>query len=162
MCSVTFEGMRKKRTCCLLRTYMYQKEYMKSVQKVSSHIIWKIETFIEEDTRYKKHCIQGSDTLVPFKVGTLGPHPVLPVAMSYFSESHRWSEISSLSKVILVLGKARNCRVPNLGCQGTDSPGWFDVLPKNSVQDMMHEWTHYCDEAANHQLLLAVAFWSSE
>ena len=27
-----------------------------SVHKVSSHVIWKIETFIEEDTRYKKHC----------------------------------------------------------------------------------------------------------
>ena len=31
--------------------------YTRSVQKVSSHVIWKIETFIEEDTRYKKHCI---------------------------------------------------------------------------------------------------------
>ena len=30
--------------------------YMRSVQKVSSHIIGKIETFIEEDTRYKKYC----------------------------------------------------------------------------------------------------------
>ena len=27
-----------------------------SVQKVSSHVIGKIETLIEEDTRYKKHC----------------------------------------------------------------------------------------------------------
>ena len=31
-------------------------QHMKSVQKVSSHVLWKIETFIEEDTRYKKHC----------------------------------------------------------------------------------------------------------
>ena len=30
--------------------------YMRSVQKVSSHVIGKIETLIEEDTRYKKHC----------------------------------------------------------------------------------------------------------
>ena len=29
--------------------------YMRSVQRVSSHVIWKIETFIEEDIRYKKH-----------------------------------------------------------------------------------------------------------
>ena len=36
----------------------------------------------------------------------------------YFPESHRWSEISSLSKVILVLGKARSHRAPNLGCRG--------------------------------------------
>ena len=26
------------------------------VQKVSSHVLWKTETFIEEDTRYKRHC----------------------------------------------------------------------------------------------------------
>ena len=24
---------------------------------VSSQVIWKMETFIEEDTKYKKHCI---------------------------------------------------------------------------------------------------------
>ena len=43
--------------------------------------------------------------------------------LSYFPESHQWSEISSLSKVILVLGKARHPRAPNLGCRGTESPG---------------------------------------
>ena len=55
---------------------------MRSVQKVSSHVIWKIETFIEEDTRYKKHCTQDNDASVPFKVGTLGPHTVLPITIS--------------------------------------------------------------------------------
>ena len=39
-------------------------------------------------------------------------------ALSYFSESHGQSEISSLSKVILVLGKARSCMVLYLGCRG--------------------------------------------
>ena len=52
---------------------------------------------------YIGHCT------VSFKVGTLGPHTVpsqLPsAALLYFSESHYQSEISSLSKVILVLGK---------------------------------------------------------
>ena len=52
----------------------------------------------------------------------------------YFPESHQWSEISPLSKVTLVLGKARSCRVPNLGCRGTESPGWFDILPKLSAR----------------------------
>ena len=42
------------------------------------------ETFIEKDTRYKKHCTQDNDTAVPFKVGTLGPHTVLPIAISCF------------------------------------------------------------------------------
>ena len=55
--------------------------YTRSVQKVSSHVIWKIETFIEEGTRYKKHCTQDNDASVPFKIGTLEPHTV-PVAIS--------------------------------------------------------------------------------
>ena len=55
----------------------------------------------------------------------------LPLAaLSYFPESHWLSEIFSLSKVILVLGKDRSCRAPDLGCRGTESPGWFDVSPK--------------------------------
>ena len=51
-------------------------------------------------------------------------------ALSYFPESHLWSEISSLSKAILVLGKTRSNRVKNLGFSGAESPGWFDVLQK--------------------------------
>ena len=48
--------------------------------------------------------------------------------------------------------------MPNLGCRGTESPGWFHVLPKNSTWDMMHEQA-CCNEAANCQLLLVTAFW---
>ena len=33
--------------------------------------------------------------------------------------------------MILVLGKARSCKVLNLGCSGAESPGSFNVLPKN-------------------------------
>ena len=32
--------------------------------------------------------------------------------------------------MILLLGKARGHRAPTLGCRGTESPGWFYVLPK--------------------------------
>ena len=39
-------------------------------------------------------------------------------APSYFPESHWQSEISSLSKVILVLGKAWSYTAPTLGCRG--------------------------------------------
>ena len=56
----------------------------------------------------------------------------------YIPESHWWSEMSSLSKVILVLGKNRSA--PNLSCRGIESPGWFDVLPKNSSQDVISAW----------------------
>ena len=77
----------------------------------------------------------------------------------YFFESHWGSEISSLSKVIVVLGKARSHRVLNLGCSGADSPGWFDVSPKISAGDTMQ--VHCRDEAADPQLPAAVAFWST-
>ena len=132
--------------------------------KVSSHVIRKIETFIEEYTRYKKHCTPDNNTSVPFTVGTLGPHTVLRITMpstaqSNFPEFHRWSEVSSLSKVILLLGKAKSCRAPNLGCRRAESPGWFDVSPKVSARDVMHERVHCCDEAANDQLPIVVAFW---
>ena len=33
------------------------------------------ETFIEEDTKYKKHCTQDNGALVPFKVGTSHSSP---------------------------------------------------------------------------------------
>ena len=55
--------------------------YTRPVQKVSSHVTWKIQALTEEDTRYKKHCTQDKDSWVPFKVGTLGPHTV-PVTIS--------------------------------------------------------------------------------
>ena len=54
----------------------------------------------------------------------------LSAATSYFPASHQWSEISSLSKVILVFGKSRSHRTPNLGFRGSESPGWFDVSQK--------------------------------
>ena len=82
---------------------------------------------------------------------------LLSAALSYFPESHGHSEISLLWMVILVLGKARNHRVPNLGCRGAESPGWFDVLLKNSAQDVMPHWACCRDEDASHQLPIAVA-----
>ena len=87
----------------------------------------------------------------------MGPHTVLPVTIScplHFPESHQRSEISSLSKVILVLGKARSHWVPNLGCRAAESPGWFDVSPKSP-----RERACCHDEAANLQLLISAAFW---
>ena len=80
-------------------------------------------------------------------------------ASLYFPESHQQSEISFHSKVILVLGKARSHRAPNLGCRGAESPGWFDVSSKNSAGGVMYEWVCCRDEAASHQLPIAEAFW---
>ena len=62
-------------------------------------------------------------------------------------------------KWFLVLGKAKSHRAPNPGCRRAELPGWFDILPKNSAWDVMHEQVHCCDEAANHRLPRAAAFW---
>ena len=51
-------------------------------------------------------------------------------APSYFPEFHKKSEISSLSRVILVLGKARSHREPNMGNRGVEPLRWYDVSPK--------------------------------
>ena len=61
--------------------------------------------------------------------------------------------------MILVWGKARSCRAPNLHCRGAESPGWCVVLPKNSAPDVMCELVHCHGEAADHQLPIAAAFW---
>ena len=57
----------------------------------------------------------------------------------------------------LKFGKSH--RVPNLGSMGAESSGWFNVSPKNSALDVMHGQACSHDEAANHQLPIAVAFW---
>ena len=92
--------------------------------------------------------------------GTSHSFPQSPsAAPSYFPESHWQPEISSLSKVILVFGKAVSCRAPNLGYEGVESPEWFDISPKDSARDTMHKQAHCRDGAANCQLPRAVAFW---
>ena len=114
-------------------------------------------------SRYKKHWTQDNDDSVPFKIGTLGPHTVLPITIScpiIFS----WISLTVWNlfpfKGDFSFGKARSCRVPNLNCRGTELPEWFDVWPKSFAGDMMHEWAHCRDEAANHHLPIAVAFWN--
>ena len=59
--------------------------------------------------------------------------------------------------MVLILGKAKSHRVPNMGCTGAESLASFDVVPKNSARDEMHEWVR-CDESANHQLAIAADF----
>ena len=104
----------------------------RSVQKVFRQVIRKRETFTEKDTINIVH-----RTMTPQSPSEkqafwdLTQFSQLPTAaLLYFPESHQWSETSSLSKVILVLGKARSHRAPNLGCWGTESSGWFDVSQK--------------------------------
>ena len=56
-------------------------------------------------------------------------------------------------------GKSQKSQGAKSGCRGAESPGWFDVSPKISAGDVMHEWARCWDEAAHHQLPIAVAFW---
>ena len=142
-------------------------DWVKGVKEVhnicpesSQPYTWKIETFIEQDRRKIVHRTmmpQSPSKQPPWDLTQFSQSP--SATPSYFPESHQWSEISSLLKVILLLGKARSHRTPNLDCSGAESPGWFDVLPKISAWDVMHEWAHCCDKAANHQLPIAAVFW---
>ena len=112
--------------------------------------------------RYKKHCTEDNDNSVPFKVGTLGPHKVHPIAISLLC---RTSSIGLMVRYLFPfkgdfsVGKTRSHRAPQLGCRESESPGWFDVSLKNSAWDMIHERAHCCDEAAIRQLPTAAAFW---
>ena len=104
--------------------------------------------------------ITHSSPIISFSVQNTLQNPLLELpsaAPLYFLESHWWSEISSLSKVILVWGKARTCRAWNLSFSGAESFGLLDVSPKNSSWDMMHERAHCPDEVVNHHLPTAVA-----
>ena len=69
----------------------------------------------------------------------------LPSAtLSCFPQSHQQFEISSLSKVILVLGKARSLRAPNLGCRGLSHLGDFmfhqKLCPRRDAWVSMLSW----------------------
>ena len=61
---------------------------MRSVQKVSSHVIWNRKIHNNMNNRKilkiqdKKHCTQDNDASVPFKVGTLRLYTVLQIAIS--------------------------------------------------------------------------------
>ena len=77
------------------------------------------------------------------------------VTLSYFSESYQWSEISSLSTVILVLGKAREIAGHQIwAVEEAKSPGWFDVSPNNSAWAGALSWW-----SCQSQLLISSAFW---
>ena len=63
----------------------------------------------------------------------------------------------SLSEEILVLGKAKSCRAPNLGCRGLSHLGDLMFHQKVSAQDVVHEQVRCHDETAGLQLPIALA-----
>ena len=106
---------------------------MRSVQKVSSHVIWERETFIEEDTDIRNTALrtmmpQSPSNSAPWDLTQLSQSP--SAAPSYFPESHWQFEISSFSKVILVLGKARSHRAQIWAVGGLSHLGDFMFCQK--------------------------------
>ena len=77
---------------------------------------------------------------------------------SCFSASHRWSEIYSLSKVILVLEKPEVTRHQIRVIGGLSHPGEL-MFCQITAWDVMYEQAHCPNESANHQLPIAAAFW---
>ena len=96
--------------------------YMRSVQKLSSHVLWK------RDIYWRRYNIQetlyiGHDVSVPFKVGTWGPHTVLPVTIRC-PIVYSWISLMVWNfKGDYSLGKSQNHREPNLGCRGLSHLG---------------------------------------
>ena len=69
--------------------------------------------------RYKKNYTQDNNTSVTFKVGTLGPHTVLPVTIScpvifFWISSTAWNLFPF--KNDFSFGKSQSCMVSDLGC----------------------------------------------
>ena len=117
--------------------FSYNRHLLKKIQETLYIGQWCLSPFYSRHLR-TSHSSPGVSSTVQ---NTL-QNPLLEspsAAPSYFPESHPWSEISSIWKVILVLVKAKICRAPNLGCRGAESPGWFDVLTKIPARDVMHE-----------------------
>ena len=56
-------------------------------------------------------------------------------------------------------GKSQEFQDAKSGLHRGKSPGWFDISPKISAQEVMHEQGLCPGQAANHQLPIAVAFW---
>ena len=109
--------------------------YTRSVQKISRHVMWKIETFIEEDTRNIIHRKMTPQYTPKYECWDLTQFFQSPsAAPSYFCDSHQCSEIFSLSKVTLVLGKARSLRAPNLGEGGLSHLG--DLMFHQKLHEM--------------------------
>ena len=144
---------------------------MKSVHKVSSHVIKKNRDIYCRRYKIQETLCTGQWCLSPLQTRHLGTSHSSPSChqLSHCIFLNLNDGLKSLPKinlskmkVILVLGKARHHRVPTLGFRGAELPGWFNVSPKISSWDEMHEQAHCCYEAANHQLPIAVAFWISE
>ena len=102
-----------------IRTHIYYLDICVCIYSISSHVIWKLETFIEGNIRNIAHWTMIHQSPSKEASWDLTRFSQLPSAvLSYFLESHWQPGISSLPKMIWVLDKTRSCKAPNLGCRG--------------------------------------------
>ena len=117
---------------------------------------------MEEDTRYKKHCAQDNDTSVPFRGGTLGPHTVLPITIScpiIFSWIS-WMVWNLFPfKGDFSFGKSQKSQGEQIWAVGGLSHLGDWMFGQNTLHESWCMSEHSCDEAANHQVPTAAAFW---
>ena len=99
---------------------------MRPVQRVSSHIIWKIRDIYWRRYQIQETLYIGQWCLNPLQCRHLGTSCGFPnhhQLLCLIFLNHWQSEISSISEVILVLGTARSYRAPHLGCWGLSHLG---------------------------------------
>ena len=80
---------------------------------------------------------QFPSTLAPWDLTQFSQSP--SAAPLYFPESHQWSEISSLSKEILVLGKARSAGHQIWAVVGLSHLGDLMFHQNTHMRCVMHE-----------------------
>ena len=108
----------------------------------------------------------GTDASVTYTVGTLGPHTVLPITISCpitfsWNSSIVWNLFPF--KWFLVLGKARNCRVPNLGYGGGGgrplSPLGNLMFDQKTLHKTWYMGRCIAEWSCRSPVTIAMAFW---
>ena len=101
-------------------------------RKVPSHVVWKIETVIEEDTKKHHKWEMTSHSLLQSR--HLGTSTVLPTAIScpvVFFWIIDWNLFPFAGDYRF--GKSQKLQ----GCTGAESPGWFDVSPNDAWMSVL-------------------------
>ena len=138
---------------------MYMFIYMRSVHKLSRQVIWKVDTLMEEDTRTIVHRTMMSQSPSKWVHWDLIQFSQSPSAVPFIFLNlinclkslpfQRWLKFVEKLEVT-------EDQILNIGGLSHLSDLMFC---QKTPWDMMHEWVHCHDEAANHQLAIAAASW---
>ena len=135
-------------------------QYMTSVQKVSSYVIRKSESLlkkIQETSYIGQWFLSPLRNRPPWDLTQFSQSP--SAALSYFPKSHWVSEISSPSKVILVLGRAKKSQGAKSGLYGGCYLGDFRFCQK--LGSRCDGWAGGCEVVMKLPITVAhtEAFW---